>query len=265
MREINLRYNIYVDDMKTKQYLIALFTAFPLWFYAQNIGIGTQAPADLLHLNHTTSYKMLLESPIHVDLVLGRGDVNRFANVIFSDGDPGMTGNHRWALGLRGTENTSNFFLFDEVNSNFMLTATQDARIGINRSNPQHPLQVGTNSTNGNSAHVTTGGVWTNGSDRNSKHNITPVVAHKILEKLAMLPIARWQFLGEDEEIWHLGPMAQDFHAVFGLGGSDMHIGTVDADGVALASIQALYALVQEQESEIAMLRARIGQLEQMQ
>ncbi len=41
----------------------------------------------------------------------------------------------------------------------------------------------------------------------------------------------------------HLGPTAEDFYAAFGLG-SDAGIGTVDADGVALATIQALYQLM---------------------
>ena len=37
-----------------------------------------------------------------------------------------------------------------------------------------------------------------------------------------------------------MGPMAQDFFAAFGLGDSDKHITTVDADGVALAAIRGL-------------------------
>jgi len=51
----------------------------------------------------------------------------------------------------------------------------------------------------------------------------------------------------------HLGPVAQDFKAAFGLGSSDKHIATVDADGVALAAIQGLN---QKVDSENATLRA---------
>ena len=39
-----------------------------------------------------------------------------------------------------------------------------------------------------------------------------------------------------------MGPTAQDFYAAFGLGEDERHISTVDADGVALAAIQGLYA-----------------------
>jgi len=35
--------------------------------------------------------------------------------------------------------------------------------------------------------------------------------------------------------------MAQDFYAAFGLGTDERHIGTVDADGAALAAIQGLH------------------------
>jgi hypothetical protein len=38
----------------------------------------------------------------------------------------------------------------------------------------------------------------------------------------------------------HLGPVAQDFHADFGVGLDDRSICTLDADGVALAAIQGL-------------------------
>jgi predicted lipoprotein len=51
-----------------------------------------------------------------------------------------------------------------------------------------------------------------------------------------------------------MGPMAQDFYAAFGLGEDDKHIDTVDADGVALAAIQALYRQTQEQQQQIKSL-----------
>ncbi|MFV1981316.1 MAG: hypothetical protein ACC655_09205, partial [Rhodothermia bacterium] len=46
----------------------------------------------------------------------------------------------------------------------------------------------------------------------------------------------------------HIGPMAEDFFESFGLGGDERYIGTVDADGVALAAIQGLYELVKDQQ-----------------
>ncbi len=54
------------------------------------------------------------------------------------------------------------------------------------------------------------------------------------------LPISKWSYKVEDGSVRHIGPMAQDFAAAFGLGSDDRSIGTVDADGVALAAMQAL-------------------------
>jgi hypothetical protein len=60
----------------------------------------------------------------------------------------------------------------------------------------------------------------------------------------------------------HIGPMAQDFHAAFNVGGSDRMISMVDGNGIALASIQALYQMVQEKDQKIAALESRLAHLE---
>ena len=56
--------------------------------------------------------------------------------------------------------------------------------------------------------------------------------------------------------------MAQDFYAAFRVGEDDKGITTVDADGVALAAIQGLHALVQEQQQVIDAQQSRIEDLE---
>ncbi len=78
--------------------------------------------------------------------------------------------------------------------------------------------------------------------------------AEVVLAKVAELPIQRWRYKGADASA-HMGPVAEDFHAAFGLGGDERYIGTVDADGVALAAIQALAALAEEQRGELEALR----------
>lgn len=50
--------------------------------------------------------------------------------------------------------------------------------------------------------------------------------------------------------------MAQDFAAAFGLGSTDRRINMVDANGVCMASIQALHRRLVELELEVAQLRA---------
>ncbi|MBA3766373.1 MAG: hypothetical protein H0W99_05175, partial [Acidobacteria bacterium] len=67
----------------------------------------------------------------------------------------------------------------------------------------------------------------------------------------------------------HIGPMAQDFRAAFGLGADDKTLNTVDASGVTMAAVQELYQMMQEkdkkiehQSSQIEQLQARLMQLE---
>ncbi len=173
-----------------------------------------------------------------------------------------------------GTHSTNTDSTADDVN---VLTIERASlHVGIQRSNPSFPLHVGTDGTNGNGAHVTTGGVWTNGSSRASKEAFERVDPEVVLAKVSALPIERWRYRGSDEGT-HLGPMAEDFHAAFGLGASDAYIATVDADGVALAAIQGLQqrlerehrniegqaAIIEEQQQVIAALSTRLEQVEQ--
>jgi hypothetical protein len=98
-------------------------------------------------------------------------------------------------------------------------------------------------------------GYWNNTSDRNRKDGFAAVDSREILDKLAALPIQTWHYTNETAEIRHLGPVAQDFREAFGLGSDDKSIGTVDADGVALAAIQGLN---QKVEAENAALRTDV-------
>jgi hypothetical protein len=82
-----------------------------------------------------------------------------------------------------------------------------------------------------------------------------PVDGFEILEKLAQLPISTWNYKSDPPSVHHLGPMAQDFAAAFGLGDSDRVINMVDANGVLMVAVQALYRRVQSLEAEVATLR----------
>ena len=99
------------------------------------------------------------------------------------------------------------------------------------------------------------GGSWTSISDRNAKENFAPVNAREVLEKVASLPLSTWNYKSQAPAIRHIGPMAQDFKAAFGLGESDTGITGVDADGVALAAIQGLNQKLEQKETEITELK----------
>ncbi|MBP7829307.1 MAG: tail fiber domain-containing protein [Kiritimatiellae bacterium] len=130
--------------------------------------------------------------------------------------------------------------------------------VGIGTTNPTNKLHVvGTVQA---TAYLTS-------SDSEMKENFRPVDAEVILDGVSALPMATWNFK-DDASGTHLGPMAQDFHAAFGLGNTERGIFTVDADGVALAAIQGLNrkleAALQAKEREIAELHRRVEQLEKL-
>jgi len=157
---------------------------------------------------------------------------------------------------------SGNFVIRDVAAGEDRFVIGPNGYMGFNRLGSSHPLTVGYNSGNGNGAHLTAGGMWMNGSDVNSKEGFEPVDPIEVLEQVASLPVLRWRYKGEGEDVQHMGPTAQDFRATFGLGESEKHIGTVDADGVALAAIQGLCKLLEERDARIDELTARLERLE---
>ena len=105
------------------------------------------------------------------------------------------------------------------------------------------------------------GNGWSAVSDRDLKENFQPVNGGDVLDRLATLPVQSWNMKSQDPSIRHLGPTAQDFHAAFGLGETERHISYTDADGVALAALQALLARVQTAEARLDQALAEIARL----
>ncbi|MFJ6615068.1 tetratricopeptide repeat protein [Streptomyces sp. NPDC091289] len=77
---------------------------------------------------------------------------------------------------------------------------------------------------------------------------------YDILRAVAALPVSTWSYRGE-EDVRHLDPMAQDWHASFGLGPDARSIHPVDANGVAIVAVQALHCMVQDLRQELEDLR----------
>ncbi|MFE2499135.1 tail fiber domain-containing protein [Streptomyces scopuliridis] len=87
---------------------------------------------------------------------------------------------------------------------------------------------------------------------------VAPVGAvngYAVLETVAALPVSTWRYLWEPEDVRHLGPMAQDWHAAFGFNQDDTKISAVDGLGVSLVCVQALHRRVEELTLEVDRLR----------
>jgi hypothetical protein len=106
------------------------------------------------------------------------------------------------------------------------------------------------------------GNGWSCSSDRNLKENIQPVDVARVLQRVVELPLYIWNAKGVDPDVKHMGPTAQDFMAAFELGNNDKMIGMQDADGVALAAIQRLHQLSEEQRESLDKQQQRIVELE---
>jgi hypothetical protein len=101
-------------------------------------------------------------------------------------------------------------------------------------------------------------------SDRNAKDNFTPLDLKAVLAKVVTLPVTEWNYRDDPANKKHIGPVAQDFQAAFGLNGKDdKHISVVDEGGVALAAIQGLNQKLQEKDAKISELEKRLDVLEQ--
>lgn len=116
---------------------------------------------------------------------------------------------------------------------------------------------------NGN---MTIGGILIQGSSRTLKKDIEPVDPAQVLAAVTQLPINSWSY--KTEEARHIGPMAEDFFQVFGLGNDEMRIASLDTSGVALAAIQGLHRsfqqVVEDKDAEIADLTSRLEALERL-
>ncbi len=105
---------------------------------------------------------------------------------------------------------------------------------------------------------------WSSASDVRTKHRFRELDGDDVLAKIAQMPVTEWSYKAQDGAIRHIGPTAQDFHAAFGLGEDPLRIGTLDADGVALAGVRALEARSRQHADEIAALKAEIARLREL-
>jgi len=182
-------------------------------------------------------------------------------------------GTSSFAAGNRAKANHNGTFVWaDSASFDFGSQAANQFRV---RTTGGAQFVSAVNGTGGPLAGVTLaagGNSWAAISDRNVKDNITAVDTRDILRRLAAVPITQWNLKAQDPTIKHLGPMAQDFYAAFGLGEDERYINSADADGVALVSIQALYQMLTALEQKtvelgriaenIEDLRARLARFE---
>ena len=100
-------------------------------------------------------------------------------------------------------------------------------------------------------------------SDQHMKTGFRSVDPEEILERVARLPISTWSYRA-DPKSQHIGPMAQDVYAAFGVGEDERHITTIDGVGISLAAIKGLYQQNQELKKENDAIKAELAEMRVM-
>lgn len=230
---------------------------------SSRIGFGTNAPTTLLHaLNGNTPTLRLDQS------------------------SAGGWGTYTWDVAA----NEANFFIRDVSGGSTLpfrilpgassnsICIDSDSNVGLGISNATASLHIkktGLTSTNNmlliqndtldtltldGVGNLTAAGTISHGSSRAIKKEINKVNADDILEQLLQLDIYTWQYK-TDDNITHLGPMAEDFGELFHLGKDNTHLAPGDMGGIAFAAIQSLSEKVTDRDQKISALEKENAEL----
>ena len=247
---------------------------------AGNVGINTTTPRATLHVANGSSGQVPNGGSVGAFESSGSAYINLLtpsaneSGILFGNTISAADGGILYNSGsiTRGLQ-------FRTGNNATRMVITSAGNVGIGTTSPGNLLVVG----NSGSPAYCNGTTWQNGSDRNIKNDFSEISPQTVLAKVSALPITEWQYKLEAAGTRHIGPMAQDFHAAFGLnGGDDTHISTVDEGGVALAAIQGLNEKMEnrsqkaedsiqklqmetkEKDAEIQELKQRLDALEKL-
>jgi hypothetical protein len=201
-----------------------------------DVGVGTASPDTKLHVTSsdagTTDGKVFIENT-------------------------SATNTSRELLELKGLGGVA--FILDDTNDASRWTTSNIGSNYLINNQANGGVEFTLNSTGG----LTIAGTLVQGSSRDLKTDFVSLDPRDVLSRVNALPISVWSYKTENE-VRHLGPMAEDFHQAFGLGADDKHIAPGDQAGVALLAVKGLNEVVQEKDKEIADLKSRLEALEKL-
>jgi hypothetical protein len=216
------------------------------------VGIGTPAPSTQLHVkgdsagasaNNRTAIRVENTAATIAARTMLQLVNNGNSIITFTD----TSVNQAWSF-----QNQGNAFLFQR-NGNVPFKVTDTGQIFARNGAAANHFIL---NSNGN---LTISGVLTQGSDVNSKKDIVALDGGDVLAKLDALPVSAWTYKTDESSARHAGPMAQDFHAVFGLGDDETRLAPGDEAGVALAAVKELSARLAHVQVENDALRAQVA------
>jgi len=176
---------------------------------------------------------------------------------------PGGSGNKAdgtgsFAAGHWAWANATGCFVWGDFTESDTVTCSQPNRT-IFRSSGGFYIYTNAEMTEG--MYLPAGGdQWEAFIPKAQRENSSPVNSQALLETLASLTVQEYNLKSQDSSIRHIGLLAEDF-ATLGYGESNTAINMQDANGVALAAIQALYAQNQELKAQNAAQQAQLDDL----
>ena len=228
------------------------------------IGIGTQDPLMEVHLFHGDSPGLRIEQDGTEGFGAYAWDVaGNEAN--FFVRDVTATGSGAEVIPFRIRAGTpSGTLTLDGANVG-LGTISPSTTLHLQSDSPGLRVENSSTSTNAllldENGNLTLSGVLTEASSALVKENRVDVDAGSVLQALRSIPIQTWNYTWDADAVRHMGPMAQDVYAAFGLGIGEEHLAPLDVNGIALASIQALADRLDAQSEENASLRDDIAAL----
>lgn len=220
-----------------------------LFVEGDNVGIGTATPLSRLHLisgtliigGHSTGER----SGTPVDF-----QISGLRNVIYNIDSDNNSTNGSFSVSRDGSVNA------------VLFVTREDGLTGINRQFPNFPLQVGTGPTNGNGAHVTPEGVWTNSSSRSGKENVRTLTEEDAKQALAGLEPVRYTGKGSATGEEYVGFIAEDVPDLVAMVDRSS-LSPMDIVAVLTRVVQAQQSSLDEQIAINAELEQRLRALEE--
>lgn len=214
------------------------------------VGVGTNAPAAPLHV-----YRDDGTATLRVEEQNGIAAKRTLYNLI-------NNGQVRFSMEDTSTSRSWDFLLADD-GFNISLVGSGGAEFVV-RDNGGLVVGPGgaANLVLTSAGNMFISGTLTESSSRTTKTDIASADGAMLLAKLEKLPIAEWRYKNGAPDDRHVGPMAEDFYALFGLGADEEHISPKDLAGVALAAIQALNNENTSLRAEVDALKESILRLE---
>jgi two-component sensor histidine kinase len=152
-----------------------------------------------------------------------------------------------------------------EIAADSELVVSVPSGLLINGENQGVPVSSGRLINTSTGAYLSGDGIWVDACDPDDFQTLSGLAQDSVLEKLAGLPINRWETDGVDG-MTHIGPISPDVLALFGVG-DGKSVSSYDLAGIALAAIKELHSTSQahqQQLEQIAVLQNQVNELEQI-